>query len=218
MKKTSLSACPLFFNINEEAIPDLLSTLCAHRLTYQKNSFLYHRHDAIHALGIVCSGCIHILKQDYLGNNSIYADIKVNELFAESFALNGSLLQVDIMAGEDSEVLWIPIQKLVNNCPKDPTQSMVVQNLLRILSNKNQYLTKRMDVLSQRTTKEKVLQYLQQQAILQQSDIIEVSWNRQQLADYLCVERSALSTVLSQLKQDGLIAYDKNKFQLHQMK
>lgn len=214
MNTTGLIQCPLFTQIKEDEIAIILKAIHAYEKQYSKGTMLYRHQDLVPAFGIVCEGCVQIIKQDYLGNNTIYADITPYGLFAESFALNHAPLQVDIIAGQDCTILWIPVQYLFHERAMKPSQSILIQNLMRILSDKNQFLTKRIDILSQRSTREKVMTYLYQQALRTHSSHIEISLNRQELADYLCVERSALSAVLSQLKQDGILEYQKNKFRL----
>lgn len=208
----NLEKCPLFHHVDIAFIHQMIQQGSAYSKQYQKNEVLYHQGDAISALGIVMKGSIQIIKQDYLGNNTIIASIEENELFAESFAMSASPLQVDIKAESFSEILWIPIHTIFHVSTNHVDQQIMLQNLLQILSNKNLYLTKRIDVLSQRSTKEKVMTFLYQQAQIQHSEQIVLSMNRQELADYLCVERSALSTVLAILKKEGTITFHKNTF------
>lgn len=211
----NLEQCPLFLHVDIAFVHQMIQQGTAYSKQYQKNEYLYHQGDPISALGIVIEGTIQIIKQDYLGNNTIIASIGENELFAESFAMSASPLQVDIKAESSCKILWIPMHSILNISTNHVDQQIMLQNLLQILSNKNLYLTKRIDVLSQRSTKEKVMTFLHQQAQLQHSEEIVLSMNRQELADYLCVERSALSTILTMLKQEGMITYHKNTFYLH---
>lgn len=211
----NLQHCPLFHQIEFACIEQMIQKGLAYQKSYQKDDYLYHYGDVISSIGIVMTGSIQIIKQDYLGNNTILASSKENELFAESFAMSHQPLEVNIKAGASSMILWIPIKEILPASNPAPFQSVMLQNLMLILSNKNLYLTKRIDVLSQRSTKEKVMTFLYQQAQLQGFDHIVLPYNRQELADYLCVERSALSSLLSQLKKEGLINFHKNKFQLY---
>lgn len=208
----NLQHCSLFHHIEFTYIEQMIQKGLAYQKSYQKDDYLYHYGDMISSIGIVMAGSIQIVKQDYLGNHTILACLKENELFAESFAMSQQPLEVDIKAGASSMILWIPVQEILPASNPAPFQSVMLQNLMQILSNKNLYLTKRIDVLSQRSTKEKVMTFLYQQAHLQGFDHIVLPFNRQELADYLCVERSALSSLLSQLKKEGLIDFHKNKF------
>ena len=209
-------SCRLFQGIDTSIFTQLLNDAQAFEKTYKEGSYLYTYGDELNHIGIVLDGVVQIIKRDYLGNITILGHFSTYDLFGESFAFSSQKLQVDIYAEQDCHILWLPIKQLLALPQKSDEYQIILKNLMMILSNKNLYLTRRIDVISQRSTKEKLLTYLYQQKQLQQQNIITIPLNRQQLADYLCVDRSALSYVLSQMKKEGILDYQKNQFHLLQ--
>ena len=209
-------SCRLFQGIDTSIFTQLLNDAQAFEKTYKEGSYLYTYGDELNHIGIVLDGVVQIIKRDYLGNITILGHFSTYDLFGESFAFSSQKLQVDIYAEQDCHILWLPIKQLLALPQKSDEYQIILKNLMMILSNKYLYLTRRIDVISQRSTKEKLLTYLYQQKQLQQQNIITIPLNRQQLADYLCVDRSALSYVLSQMKKEGILDYQKNQFHLLQ--
>ena len=156
-------SCRLFQGIDTSIFTQLLNDAQAFEKTYKEGSYLYTYGDELNHIGIVLDGVVQIIKRDYLGNITILGHFSTYDLFGESFAFSSQKLQVDIYAEQDCHILWLPIKQLLALPQKSDEYQIILKNLMMILSNKNLYLTRRIDVISQRSTKEKLLTYLYQQ-------------------------------------------------------
>jgi len=206
MKKLQiLKQCSLFKGIDPAEIEKLLNCLKSHEKTYQKNETIIRQGDIIHEIGLVLDGQAHIYHIDFWGNKTIISEIKASEFFLESYACAlQQEIDLNVVATEITTILFLDISHLIRSCQHSCSfHHKIIQNLLSIVSNKNVLLTQKIHHLTRRTTQEKIL-----------SLTFEIPFNRQQLADYLAVERSALSSELSKLQKNGIIAYKKNTFQL----
>ena len=208
--------CPLFKGIDPNDIKAVLKCLNSIEKQYKKNEYIYHTGDPVEMIGIVISGKIQIVKEDVWGNNVILAEIVEGMLFGEAFVLSGiSKIPLSVKTSETTTVLFIDKDKVMTPCSSACDFHMgISKNLIRILASKNVFLTERLEHISKRTLKDKVLSYLSSEASKSESLIFEIPFNRQELADYLSADRSALSAVLSNLKNEGIIDYHKNKFKL----
>lgn len=211
-----LKKSKLFDNINENDIENIINCLGAKEKKYSKGSYIYGLGDRISALNMVAEGEIHIVKEDYWGNLSILTEIGVGELFGETYAcLKNIPLQVSVVAVKDCTVIEIDINRVINSCSNScQFHSKLIQNLLFVMANKNLMLTDKLEAMSQRSTRDKVITYLSQQSGKNNSSKFDIPFNRQQLADYLAVDRSALSKEICRLRDDGILIFDKNHFEL----
>ncbi len=171
---------------------------------YKKNEIIYHMLD-IPKIGIVLTGSVNIETIDYLGNTNILSHIQKDEIFAESYALSKTPMSVYVKACEDCTIQFLDSQAL-NHCPK------LQQTLLMVSTQKNIRLSQRIFITSNKTIRDRVLAYLSYMSIQKNSLSFQIPFNRQQMADYLNVERSALSKELSKMKKEGLLDYNKNTF------
>ena len=167
-------------------------------------------------MGIVLSGKVHIVREDYYGNRNIVAIVSTGEMFGEVFACAGTdLMPVSVFAEEISEIMFIDLRSITTTCGQGcEFHGVIIRNLLRIVSEKNLILNRKIDFLSKRSTREKLLSYLSAQAKRTGSAEFSIPFNRQELADFLCVDRSAMSAELSKMSRDGLIRYEKSRFRL----
>ena len=206
----------LFQKISEKDIPDMLGCLSATTRAYRKNEVIMAAGTTVSHVGVVLSGRAHIEQDDYWGNRTILAQVGPAELFGEAFSSAGvRRLPVNVYAAEDTLVLMVDYQKIATSCTSACAfHAQLIQNMLRILAQKNAALTQKMEIITQRTTRDKVLAYLSQQARQQAKDTFEIPFNRQELADYLSVDRSALSSELSKMQKEGILRYEKNRFAL----
>ena len=209
-----LNTIPLFDSIDSKNIPEVLKKLNAFVKEYQKNEYIMHVGDPAHYIGIILQGTIHIIQDDFYGNRNITASFSEGTLFAEAFACAGAaFLPVDILASSDAKIMFIDSRKIFISCGKSCAyHSLLTSNLLRIVANKNIILSRKIQCISQKTTKDKLLSYLYSQAKLQNSASFDIPFNRQGLADYLGVERSALSTVIHDLVKQGIIETKRSNF------
>jgi len=211
-----LKTVNLFRNIEESDLQHLLSCLAAKEVHYEKGQTVLFSGEKIKRFGIVLSGQVQIIQDDYYGNRSILANIETGNLFGESFACAEiEVLPVSVIATVESEILFIDCQRLALPCAKAcGFHSSLIQNMLNIVAMKNILLTQKNEFISKRTTREKLLTYLSFEAKKVGSSHFDIPFNRQELADYISVERSAMSAELSKLRDDGVLRFHKNQFEL----
>ncbi|MDL2253061.1 Crp/Fnr family transcriptional regulator [Ruminococcaceae bacterium OttesenSCG-928-I18] len=211
-----LRQCPLFRQIEPGDIPSMLQCLSAVKKGYRKGETVFSAGSAITHVGIVLTGRVHVEQNDYWGNRTILTQVGPAELFGEAFSCAGiEKLPVNVYAAEPSEILLIDYRKIIRSCSSAcPFHAKLIQNMLWILAQKNVALTQKMETLTQRTTRDKLLAYLSRQAQAQGSSQFEIPFSRQELADYLSVDRSAMSSELSKMQKEGLLQFQKNRFSL----
>ncbi|MDL2296243.1 Crp/Fnr family transcriptional regulator [Lachnospiraceae bacterium OttesenSCG-928-E19] len=209
-----LATNPLFKGLTKTEIEGILQCLQARFVTYNKGGDIYRIGDEIKSIGIVLSGCVHVTKNDIHGNIHILTNVGPGELFAESYAcMQSTYSPINITSTQKSEILFIDVNKILTICSAGRAFHLtLVENLLYILAENNINLVKKIEHITPKSIREKVLSYLCSMAQKLGKFSFEIPFNRQQLADYLMVERSALSNELSKMQKDGIIEYEKNKF------
>lgn len=207
----------LFHNINPEDISGLLSCVNSQTRTFKKGEILLHRGEISARFGLLLSGNVHIIREDFWGTRSIVGIAGPGEIFAESYALAHQPLEVSVLAASDVEVLFLDAEKIISGCQQVCSfHAQLSRNLLFILAQKNLNLTTKIRHMSRKTTREKLMSYLSAQALRAGSSVFEIPLDRQQLADFLGVERSAMSATLSRLRDEGILTFHKNQFHLLQ--
>lgn len=211
---------PLFADIAEQDLTALLACLSAVKRSYRKGEFIFRAGEKPVTVGLVLTGSARVVQEDFWGHRLILAHVFSGDIFGEAFSCaEEKVLPVGVTAAEDSEILLIDYRKIVTTCSSACLfHARLVMNMLRILAEKNMQLTRKIEHLSKRTTREKLLSYLSDQAVHATGQHVEIPFNRQELADYLCVDRSALSRELGQMQSEGLVEYDKNSFTLTRAK
>ncbi len=209
MKKyaNTLKDVALFKNMNENDILDFFKNIPYIKKTYEKDETVLHSGEKTRSIGIVLSGTVHVVYSDFWGNSNIIAEIGEKDIFAEAYAVAGRPPDISAIAAADSEIVFADIFKA-------PPERLypIYANFTQILASKNIRLNQKLRHISQRTTREKLISYLSSEAIKAGGESFEIPFNRQQLADYLSVERSAMSAELSKMRKDGIIDFCKNKF------
>jgi CRP-like cAMP-binding protein len=211
-----LKRTKLFSGVGEEDIASLLSCLGARKKEYKKGEYILREGEHISDIFILVEGKIHIQKDDYWGNRSILSVISVGEMFGEGYAAleSGALLN-DVVAVEDSSVIFFDVKRIITTCSSACRfHNMIVQNMFFAISDKNRKLVQKLGHMSGRTTRTKLISYLSEEAKRQGSSAFTVPFNRQQLADYLCVDRSAMSNELCKMRDEGMIKFEKSRFEL----
>mgnify|MGYP003290581160 FL=1 len=211
-----LKRTKLFSGVGEEDISSLLSCLGARKKEYKKGEYILREGEHISDIFILVEGKIHIQKDDYWGNRSILSVISVGEMFGEGYAApeSGALLN-DVVAVEDSSVIFFDVKRILTTCSSACRfHNMIVQNMFFAISDKNRKLVQKLGHMSGRTTRAKLISYLSEEAKRQGSSAFTVPFNRQQLADYLCVDRSAMSNELCKMRDEGMIKFEKSRFEL----
>jgi len=206
---------PLFAGITEEELPGLLKCIQARREPFYKNQILLQRGEKTTRIGMVLSGTVHIIREDFWGNRSIVGLVGPGDLFAESYALTAEPLEVSALAATDGEVLFLDGSRVVSGCHQAcGFHVRLSRNMVAILARKNLNLTAKMRHMARKTTREKLLSYLSAQAMRAGSAEFDIPLDRQQLADFLGVERSAMSAALGKLRDEGILKFRKNHFHL----
>ncbi|MBQ7972207.1 MAG: Crp/Fnr family transcriptional regulator [Lachnospiraceae bacterium] len=213
----TLKGTRLFSGVGEDEILSMLGCLQARKQTFRKGDLVFRRGEHIRNLTILAEGKLLIQKDDFWGNRSIVNVIHEGEMFGEAYITpeSGAILN-DVTAEEDSTVLFFDIQRILTVCPSAcKFHSLLIQNLFYAISEKNRNLVQKIGHMSKRSTRAKLLSYLSEQAGRHNAGTFTIPFNRQQLADFLSVDRSAMCSELSKMQEEGLLTYHKNKFTLH---
>lgn len=211
-----LDQCPLFDGIAPEEMRAMLGCLGAKKITAQKGQLIFHEGDEAIYVGIVLTGSVRLVREDYYGNRSIVAHIEPAEVFGETYACAGVVaLPISVVADEDCDCLLIDCRRITASCTNACVfHSRMIFNLLRLVANKNLMFDQKIEVTSKRTTREKLMAYLLTQAKLHGSNRFTIPYDRQALADYLEVDRSGLSAEISKLRKEGKLECEKSTFHL----
>ena len=208
----------LFADFAKGEIPALLRMLRAKEARYSKGSFVLREGARRVPSAIVLSGSVHIIKEDFWGNRAILSEIGPGEMFAETYAcMPGEPLAVSVAAAETCSCLFLdfsPLMEAQGSAETGVAERRLLVNLIGILAGKNLFLTKKMEHLTQRTTRQKLLSYLSDVQRRAGSAAFDIPFDRQELADFLAVDRSAMSAELSKLRREGVLEYRKNHFLL----
>ena len=206
---------PLFRGISEEGLKALLTSGCLRTGTFEKNQTIYHMGSRVHELGIVLSGGVFIENMDLWGNRSILSKITPGQVFAETYAFCREPMMVNVTAAEASTILFFDLQTLEHTTNSNASwQTPLRNNMLRISMQKNLTLSNRIFCTTPKTIRERVLVYLSAQAAKKGTDTVTIPFDRQGLADYLNLDRSALSKELGKMQKEGILEFHKNKFTL----
>ena len=216
MKKyiETLKRTPLFSGVGEHEISAMLKCLQAKMLIFKKGDYVFREGEHIDCITVLVAGKLLIQHDDFWGNRNIINIIHIGEIFGEAYVApeSGPLLN-DVITEEESTVIFFDIKKILTVCPSACRfHSMVVQNLFYSISEKNRKLVQKIGHMSKRSTRAKLLSYLSEEAKKHNNSQFTIPFTRQQLADFLCVDRSAMSNELCKMRDEGLLEFDKNNF------
>lgn len=216
MKGTLLANTALFRGASPQEAEGMLNCLGAVEKRYSKGEQIYRSGDFVADLGMVLSGSVLIQTDDLWGNTTVLDKAGPGQIFAETYAcILGEPLMVDVVAAESAQILFLNVERVLRVCPHTCAHhSKLIRNLLLLSAQKNLNLSRKIFHTSSKTIRGRLLSYLSYQARRNGSSSFSIPFNRQQLADYLNVERSALSNELSKMQRDGLIQVEKNRFTL----
>ncbi|MBQ8204109.1 MAG: Crp/Fnr family transcriptional regulator [Clostridia bacterium] len=208
-----LSKTRLFEGLNYEEIASLLNCLQAKTRAYTKGEYVFNQGDRIKHITLLLEGELHIRRDDYWGERSIINAVGVGEMFGEAYATDLAPIPNDVVATRDSVVIFLDVNKIITTCGSNCSfHSSIIRNLFLAISERNRGLVGKLGILSERTTRNKLMAYLSSEAKRQKSPCFSIPFNRQQLADFLLVDRSALSNELCKMRDEGLIKFRKNEF------
>lgn len=211
-----LKRTQLFSGVVDNEISAMLNCLQSKILAYKKGDYVFREGEHIDSITILISGKLLVQHDDFWGNRNIVNVIRAGEMFGEAYAApeSGSLLN-DVIAEEDSVVIFFDAKRILTTCSAACRfHSMVVQNLFYAISEKNRKLIQKIGHMSKRSTRAKLLSYLSDEAKRNNNSHFTIPFSRQQLADFLCVDRSAMSNELCKMRNEGLLQFDKNEFTL----
>lgn len=216
MEIQTLKGTVLFKNMDEAEIREAVSKLHAQEKHYQKGELIFQAGDRTESLGLVLSGSVTIENNDLWGNRTILSHVGVGQVFAETFALlKEEPLLVDVVANENCSVVFLRVgSAFAQNVQESPWASKLLRNLLKISTHKNLMLSGRNFHTAPKTIRGRVTAYLNTVSLQKHSREFDIPFDRQQLADYLNVERSALSKELGKMQRDRMLTVRKNHFVL----
>ena len=211
-----IRSSPLFSGISGPELAAMLTCLDARQENYPKDAFLLRAGDTAESIGLVLSGSVLVVQEDVWGNCNILSKAGAGQSFAAAYACApGARLNVSVVAETAAVVLFLNVKRVLTVCSSACAHhSRVIRNLLGELANKNLRLGEKVAQISQRTTRAKLLSYFSAEAQRLGRYEFDIPFSRQQLADYLAVERSGLSLELGKLKKEGLLDFHKNHFVL----
>ncbi len=204
----------LFSGISEDEILTMLSCLKAEKKDFPKDAFVLRSGDSVESIGLVLSGSVLVIQDDIWGNLNILHKAIQGQSFAAAFACApGSVLNVNVMAETPVSIMFLNVKRILDMCPSACTHhSRIIRNLLGELADKNLRLNAKLSHLGQRSTRAKLMSYFSAEAQRLGKCEFDIPFSRQQLADYLGVERSGLSLELGKLRNEGLLDFHKNHF------
>ena len=211
-----MGSSPLLAGIQPEQRDAMFACLAAREIPFVKGSYVLREGDAVDSIGFVKTGLVHVVREDFWGNRNLITEIAAGEVFAESYAcLPGSELPVSVVAVENTTVLFLDVRRVLTTCSTAcEYHQVLIRNLVSMLAAKNLTLNEKLQHITQRSTREKLLSYLSSQSRRVGNASFTIPFNRQELADYLSVDRSAMSVELGRMRQEGLLHYQKNQFTL----
>ena len=204
----AMEKMPLFHGLDREQIQELFRHSGAQRRTYTRGEMVLRAGERTSRLGLLLSGSVHVIREDFWGGRTIVGVVEAGDVFAESFALAGEPLEVSVFSPGEAEVLFLDAEAA------GVYSGRFTVNLLALMAGKNLALTRKMGHMARKTTREKLLSYLSAQAIRAGDASFDIPFDRQQLADFLAVDRSAMSAALGKLRDEGILEFRKNHFHL----
>lgn len=211
-----LKSCPFFMGLEDTEVLSILNCLDATKAFKHQDAYIFRAGDTTEVMGLVLSGSVLIIQEDLWGHRNILSKCGPGEFFGETYAAKpGASLNISAVAENDTEILFLNVRRMLVTCPTACSHHQkMIRNMVGILANKILILNDKITHVSKRTTREKLLSYLSAESIRQSSLSFDIPFNRQQLSDFLCVERAAMSNELSKLQKEGLLLTKRNHFEL----
>lgn len=213
---TQIKNSPLFLGISEDELKEMFQCFNARIKNYQDGEIVIRQGDMVKNIYLILNGAINIEKDSYWGRRIIVSQLGVNDNIALAFVASKNIeSSIDAVSVGNTELLVLTYEKCTTMCSNVCVKhKLLINNLFEILSKENIELLQKIENISQKTIREKLLTYLSNESRKYKSNIFEITFNRQDLADYLNIDRSAMSFELSKMQKDGLIKFEKNKFML----
>lgn len=216
MKKYAdvLKGSKLFANVSEDEILAMLACLDAKERHYKEGEYVFRQGETVDSVSVLAEGALLVQADDYWGNRSIITSVSPGELFGQAY-LAGEAIMNDVAAAKDSTVVFFDAKRVLMTCSSAcPFHNQVIRNLFFALSETNLRLVTKLGHIQKRTTREKLMSYLSLMAKKAGSNSFTIPFNRQELADFLSVDRSAMSAELCRMRDEGLLRFNKSSFTL----
>lgn len=212
-----LRNCPFFSGMEDGEILSILHCMDARVIKKARNEYIFRSGESTETMGLVLGGSVFIIQEDLWGHRNILDKVLPGDFFGESYAATpGSVLNISVVANEDAEILMLNVSRLLTVCQTACTHhTRLIRNLVSVLAGKVLLWDSKITHISKRTTREKLLSYLSSESIRQGKLAFDIPYDRQQLADYLSVERAAMSVELGKLKKEGILDTERNHFVLY---
>ena len=207
---------PLFQGLDREEINEVLQKFHGLIKHFPKSDYIYLAGDCVENLCVVLEGTVQMIKEDIWGEKSIIANLGAGSVFAENFLGQlGDRSTVSYFVASDSEVLMLPLGRtLFDSDTSSKASQRLICNIVSILADNNTRLIEKTEILCKKTLRSKILAYLEQEARNHGCRSFTIPFNRTDLANYLDADRSALTRELARMKEEGLIDFTKNNFEL----
>lgn len=211
-----LKNSPFFSGLTAEEIFAVLKCVDARITIKKKGEYLFRSGESTASMGLVLSGTVLVIQEDLWGRRNIMSRVEAGGLLAEAFAaVPGSVLNVSVEAVEESKILLLDVGRLLLVCPAACTRhNRLVRNLVSVLAGKILLFNDKITHMSKRSTRDKLLSYLSSESLRQGKLSFDIPYDRQQLADYLCVDRAAMSAEISKLQKEGMLKTERKHFEL----
>ena len=205
-----------FQGMTDGEILSVLHCVSGTTVKKEKDEYIFRMGDSTQLMGLVLRGSVLCIQEDLWGHRNIVERIGVGEYFAEPFAATaGAVLNVSVVAAEDTEIMLLNMHRLLQTCPSACAHhNKLIRNLVSVMARKVLNLNNKITHMGKRNTRQKILSYLSTESMKQGKLSFDIPYDRQQLADYLCVERAAMSVELSKLQKEGYLKTNRNHFQL----
>lgn len=212
-----LRACPFFNGLTEEEILATIHCVNGAVIKKQAGEYIFRAGESTTQMGLVLSGKALIIQEDLWGHRNILSNCIPGDFFGEPYAATpGTVLNISVVAEEPCEIMLVEVRRLLSSCSNScEHHQRITRNLVAVLAKKILILNDKITHMSQRTTREKLLSYLSAESIRQESLHFDIPYDRQHLADFLCVERAAMSVELSKLQKEGILKTNRNHFDLY---
>ncbi|MBQ8886909.1 MAG: Crp/Fnr family transcriptional regulator [Candidatus Gastranaerophilales bacterium] len=204
----------LFENVRNNEVLELLKCIGIKTKVFKTDAIIVRQAGKIDFLGVILSGNATISKTDSMGNKTIVEELKMNDIFGHNIVCCGlDKSPVDIIANRECEVLFLPFEKVVTPCEKlCPYHLQLIKNVMKMISKRNSLLNDKIDIIGQKTTRDKILALLETHR--NGEKVFSIPYSREEMAKFLHVDRSAMSRELCKMRDEGILRFHKNHFEI----
>lgn len=204
----------LFENVSNNEVLELLKCIGIKTKVFRKNAFILKAGSKIDYLAVILGGNAVMSKTDSFGKQTVIEKLKMNDIFGHNIVCCGlEKSPVDIVAENECEVLFLPFEKVVTPCEKlCPYHLQLIKNVMKMISKRNSLLNDKIDIIGQKTTRDKILALLETYRNGQR--VFTIPYSREEMAKFLCVDRSAMSRELCRMRDEGILKFSKNHFEI----